>query len=88
VVINAEKVVLSGNKMDTKIYQTYSGWIGGLKEKTPKQILAKHPERIIEHAVKGMLPKTKMGRAVIRKLKIYAGGEHPHKAQVTTVPAA
>jgi large subunit ribosomal protein L13 len=88
VVINAEKVVLSGNKMDTKIYQTYSGWIGGLKEKTPKQILAKHPDRIIEHAVKGMLPKTKMGRAVVRKLKIYAGSEHPHKAQVNTAPAA
>jgi large subunit ribosomal protein L13 len=88
IVINAEKVVLSGNKMDTKIYQTYSGWIGGLKEKTPKQILAKHPDRIIEHAVKGMLPKTKMGRAVVRKLKIYAGSEHPHKAQVNTAPAA
>lgn len=82
VVINAEKIVLSGNKIDNKIYQTYTGWIGNRHETTPREVLKKHPERILEHAVKGMLPKTKMGRAVIKKLKVYAGSEHPHKAQV------
>lgn len=82
VVINAEKIVLTGNKMEDKTYERYSGWIGGLHVVTPKELLKKHPERIIEHAVKGMIPKTKMGDAMLSKLRVYAGSEHPHKAQV------
>lgn len=80
VVINAEKVVLTGDKLEQKEYASYSGWIGGLKVLTAEQILEKHPERIIEHAVKGMLPKNKLSRQIIKKLKVYAGSEHPHKA--------
>jgi large subunit ribosomal protein L13 len=83
IVINAEKVVLSGNKMENKTYDRYSGWIGGLKSATAKEILKKHPERLIEYAVKGMLPKNTLNRQVIKKLKVYAGNEHPHVAQVT-----
>jgi large subunit ribosomal protein L13 len=82
VVINAEKIVLTGNKMEDKTYERYSGWIGGLHVATPKELLKKHPERIIEYAVKGMIPKTKMGDAMLSKLRVYAGSEHPHKAQV------
>jgi large subunit ribosomal protein L13 len=82
VVINAEKVALSGNKLEDKEYVRYSGWMGGQKVATAQEILAKHPERIIEHAVKGMLPKNKLSDAIIKKLKVYAGEEHPHKAQI------
>lgn len=82
VVINAEKIVLTGNKMEDKTYEHYTGWIGGLKVTTPKELLKKHPERIIEHAVKGMLPKTKMGDAMLSKLRVYAGSNHPHTAQI------
>ena len=82
VVINAEKVVLSGSKMKDKEYISYSGWIGGKKVKTAREIMEKHPERIIEYAVHGMLPKNKLNREIIKKLKIYAGEEHPHKAQI------
>lgn len=88
VVINAEKVVLTGNKWQDKIYARYSGWIGGLKEVPAEQMLEKHPTRIIEHAVKGMLPKNKINREIIKKLKVYAGAEHPHIAQVTTTAQA
>ena len=82
VVINAEKVALTGNKMEDKIYDRYSGWIGGYKTATYKEMLAKHPTKIIEMAVKRMLPKNKLNRQVIKKLKVYVGPEHPHKAQL------
>jgi large subunit ribosomal protein L13 len=81
VVINADKVRLSGNKENVKIYQNYSGYPGGLKELTAAEIRARRPERLIEIAVKGMLPKTKLGNAMIKKLFVYAGAEHPHAAQ-------
>ena len=81
VVINADKVVLTGNKMDQKRYWRYSGYLGGLKFESFKEAMEKHPERVIEHAVKGMLPKTTLGRAQGMKLKVYAGPEHPHAAQ-------
>lgn len=81
VVINAEKVRLTGNKANAKNYYSHSGYPGGLKEVSFQRMLAKHPERIIEKAVKGMLPKNTLGRAMGRKLKVYAGPEHPHQAQ-------
>ena len=81
IVINAEKIRLTGNKAETKIYYSHSGYIGGLKEVSFKRMLEKHPERIIEKAVKGMLPKNTLGRAMNRKLKVYAGPNHPHTAQ-------
>jgi large subunit ribosomal protein L13 len=81
IVINAEKIRLTGNKAEKKIYYSHSGFIGGLKEVSFKRMLDKHPERIIEKAVKGMLPKNTLGRAMNRKLKVYAGAEHPHAAQ-------
>jgi large subunit ribosomal protein L13 len=87
VVINAEKIVLTGNKMEDKEYHSYSGWIGGLKIVTARQMLEKYPERIIEHAVKGMLPDNRLKAQFMKKLKIYAGSEHPHKAQVDTTAA-
>ena len=82
VIINAEKIVLTGNKMADKRYDSYSGWIGGLKSLTATQVMAKHPDRIIELAVKRMLPKNTLSRHMMRKLLIYAGSEHPHKAQI------
>lgn len=82
VVINAAEVVFTGNKWEDKIYDRYTGWMGGYKEVAAKDMLKKHPERILEAAVKGMLPKNKLNRQVIKKLKIYAGAEHPHQAQV------
>ncbi len=82
VVINAEKIALSGSKMKDKEYISYSGWIGGKKVKTAREIMEKHPTRIIEYAVKGMLPKNKLNREIIKKLKIYVGEEHPHQAQI------
>jgi large subunit ribosomal protein L13 len=81
IVINAGKVVLTGNKADTKTYWRHSGYLGGLKTESFKEAMAKHPERVIEHAVKGMLPKTTLGRKQGMKLKVYAGPEHPHAAQ-------
>lgn len=81
IVINAEKVRFTGNKMDQKTYLSYSGYPGGQKSATAKMLLAKKPHAIIENAVKGMIPKNKLGRAVIKKLFVYAGEEHPHKAQ-------
>ena len=83
VVINAEKIVLTGNKLEGKIYDRYSGWMGGYKVTSAKDMLAKKPEFLIEHAVKGMLPKNKLSDKIIKKLKVYAGSEHPHKAQVS-----
>jgi large subunit ribosomal protein L13 len=81
VVINAEKIALTGNKAEQKIYYSHSGYIVGLKEVSFARMLEKHPERIIEKAVKGMLPKNTLGRAMNRKLKVYAGPNHPHAAQ-------
>lgn len=82
VIINADKIKLSGNKLEGKIYERYSGWIGGYKTETAKEVLSKHPERIIEHAVKLMLPKNKLNKEFMRRLKVYAGAEHPHQGQV------
>ncbi len=81
VVINADKVQLTGLKADKKQYWRYSGWLGGLKFESFKDAMEKHPERVVEHAVKGMLPKTTLGRQQFKKLKVYAGPEHPHAAQ-------
>jgi large subunit ribosomal protein L13 len=81
VVINAEKVVFTGNKWQDKIYRHHTGYPGGLREVTAQKQLQKHPERILESAIRGMLPKTKMGRKMGKKLKVYAGTDHPHKAQ-------
>jgi large subunit ribosomal protein L13 len=81
VVINAEKVRVTGNKLDEKMYYHHSQYPGGLREQTMKEVLAKKPEDIIEHAVRGMIPKNKLGRAVIKKLKVYKGPVHPHEAQ-------
>ena len=81
IVINAGKAVLTGNKMEQKYYRTHSGWVGGLKEITLEKQLAAKPEEVLRHAVRGMLPKNRLGRAMLKKLKIYAGAEHPHAAQ-------
>ena len=81
IVINAEKVRLTGNKAQSKEYYRHSGYPGGLKCETFAEAMQKHPERVIEHAVYGMLPKTTLGRQMGRKLKVYAGAEHPHAAQ-------
>lgn len=81
VVINAEKIHLTGTKMENKKYYRHSGYPGGLKITTPAELLRKKPEAIIMHAVKGMLPKTKLGRQQFKKLKVYAGKDHPHQAQ-------
>ncbi|MDJ1122569.1 50S ribosomal protein L13 [Olsenella sp. YH-ols2217] len=81
VVINADKVQLTGNKAAQKSYWRYSGYLGGLKFESFEEAMARHPERVIEHAVKGMLPKTRLGRKQFTKLKVYAGPEHPHAAQ-------
>lgn len=84
IITNAEKVRLTGNKAQAKVYKHHTGHPGGLKEETFSEALEKHPERIIEHAVKGMLPKNTLGRAQGMKLKVYAGSEHPHAAQIPT----
>ena len=81
IVINAGKAVLTGNKMEQKYYRTHSGWVGGLKTTSLGDMLASKPERVLMAAVRGMLPKNRLGRAMLKKLKIYAGPEHPHTAQ-------
>ena len=81
IVLNADKIRFTGSKWDQKEYITYSGYPGGQKRSTAKEMLAKKPHSIIENAVKGMLPKTKLGRAMIKKLFLYEGAEHPHQAQ-------
>ena len=81
IVINAEKIAVTGKKMDQKIYYRHSEYVGGMKETTLKEMLAKHPERVIEHAVKGMLPKGPLGREMYKKLFVYAGPDHKHAAQ-------
>jgi large subunit ribosomal protein L13 len=86
VVVNAEKVQLTGKKWDQKTYYRHSGYMGGLKAQTAKEVLEKKPELLIRHAVKGMLPKNRLGRKMINKLKVYRGSDHPHEAQVAMVP--
>ena len=81
VVVNAEKIAVTGKKLQDKMYHRFTGYIGNLKSETLGQALERHPERVIEIAVKGMLPKGPLGRAMYRKLKVYAGAEHPHAAQ-------
>ena len=81
VVINAQKVAVTGAKLDDKMYHRFTGYIGNLKTTSLKDLLATYPERVIEIAVKGMLPKNPLGRAMYRKLKVYKGTEHPHAAQ-------
>ena len=83
VVINAEKVRVTGNKLKQKIYYHHSGYHGGLKEETLERVLQKSPTRVIKQAVKGMLPKNALGRRMLSRLKLYAGDSHPHEAQVT-----
>ncbi len=81
VVVNAERIVLTGRKLSDKKYYRHSGYPGHLKEVSAGRLLATRPERVIRHAVRGMLPKNKLGRALLRKLKVYAGEAHPHEAQ-------
>jgi large subunit ribosomal protein L13 len=81
IVINASRVVFKGNKINDKMYRHHTGWPGGLKEISARDLLAKRPVRLIELTIKGMLPKTRLGRAMVSKLKVYAGAEHPHGAQ-------
>ena len=81
IVVNAEKVALTGNKEDQKIYKHYTGYAGGLREFPTSVIRERNPQRIVRQAVWGMIPRTRQGRKVIRRLKVYAGGEHPHTAQ-------
>ena len=81
IVVNAEKITVSGKKMDQKIYYNHSDYVGGMKETTLKEMMAKKPERVIELAVKGMLPKGPLGREMIKKLHVYAGPEHDQAAQ-------
>ena len=81
VVLNAEKIKLTGNKLADKMYYHHSGWQGGIKEISAGKLLEKKPEALVQAAVRGMLPKNKLGRKMFRKLKVYAGGEHPHAAQ-------
>ena len=82
IVINADKIKLTGRKWDQKIYYRHSGYMGGLKATTARKLLEKRPEEIITHAVKGMLPKNRLGRKLSKKLKVYAGAVHPHAAQL------
>jgi large subunit ribosomal protein L13 len=81
VVVNAEKVAVTGNKMQDKVYHHHTGYIGNLKSISLEKLLEKAPERVIEHAVKGMMPRNPLGRAMLGKLKVYAGSEHKHAAQ-------
>lgn len=84
VIINAEKVVLTGNKLNTKLYRHHTGWPGGLKETSAAKLMQRYPERILESAIRGMLPKNKLGRKMGKKLKVYTGTDHPHQAQQPT----
>ena len=81
VVINAEKIKVTGKKLDDKMYHRFTGYIGNLKSVNLGKLMDKHPERAIEYAVKGMLPKNSLGRRLFKKLKVYAGDQHPHEAQ-------
>jgi len=81
VVVNAAQVRLTGNKLDNKMYYRHSGYMGGIKEISARHLLKKKPAEVLRHAVRGMLPKNSLGRQLLKKLKIYAGGAHPHQAQ-------
>lgn len=81
VVVNAEKIRLTGNKLDSKIYYWHSGYPGGIKSMTARELLEKKPDQLIRKAVKGMLPKNRLGRQMLSKLKVYVGPDHPHQAQ-------
>lgn len=81
IVVNADKVKVTGKKLDQKIYYRHSGYVGGMKETTLREMMAKKPERVVEHAVKGMLPKGPLGRAMFGKLHVYAGPDHKQQAQ-------
>lgn len=81
IVINAEKIRMTGDKMNSKEYISHSGYPGGQKRLSPKQVMAKKPERIFEYAIKGMLPKNRLGRQLFKNLHVYAGDQHPHEAQ-------
>ena len=81
VVVNCEKIRVTGNKLQKKVYYGHTGWVGGLKQTTLEKKLAAKPEDVLRIAVRGMLPKNRLGRAMLKKLKIYAGAEHPHAAQ-------
>lgn len=85
IVINADRIRLTGKKLSDKVYYHHSGYIGGIKAQTAKEMLEKKPEKIIEKAVWGMLPKNTLGRAMLKKLKVYKGSEHPHKAQAPEI---
>src|ERR1700691_808319 len=89
VVINAEKVIVTGKKETDKLFMTYSGWKGGERYKSVAQVRARHPEKLITHAVRGMVPKNRLGRVLMTKLKVYKGSQHPHAAQqpASLVPA-
>jgi large subunit ribosomal protein L13 len=84
IVTNASKIVLTGRKAEQRMVKSYSGYPGGLKLRPLGAVLARHPERVVEQAVRRMLPKTRLGRAMFKKLKVYAGSDHPHTAQATT----
>jgi large subunit ribosomal protein L13 len=86
VVVNAEKIAVTGNKLQDKNYHRFTGYVGNLRTISLRDLLATHPERAIEIAVKGMLPKNPLGRAMARKLKVYKGAEHPHTAQQPQAP--
>lgn len=81
IVVNADKVVVTGKKSEQKLYRRHSGYPGGFRKVSYERMVVKHPERIIEHAVRGMLPKTALGRQIFRRLHVYAGPLHPHRAQ-------
>lgn len=81
IVVNAKKIKMTGKKLDQKVYYHHSGYLGGLKEKPIAKVMAEKPEQAVFHAVKGMLPHNKLGRAMFKKLKVYAGADHPHVAQ-------
>ncbi len=81
IVLNADKVKLTGKRENQKVYIRHSGYPGGIKTESFSEVKTKHPERIVEHAVRGMLPKTRLGKQLIKKLKVYVGNEHPHTAQ-------
>ncbi|MDO4369062.1 MAG: 50S ribosomal protein L13 [bacterium] len=81
IIVNADKVRLTGNKLDKKIYYNHSGYVGGLRSRTAREMIENYPVEMVERAVKGMLPHNRLGRAMYKKLFVYAGGEHPHMAQ-------
>ena len=85
IVINADKIRLTGRKLDDKVYYHHTGYIGGIKAQTAKTMIDKSPEKILEKAVWGMLPKNTLGKQMLKKLKVYKGAEHPHKAQAPEI---